>query len=805
MKRNGLKNVSSVVVCLLIAACLLPLRAGASVSYGMAPDHSLVSGTVRDAVSGDAMEFAYVELRDSGESLLASAGTGADGSYSLVIDRSGTYILRVSYMGYETAEYRDFRIEGGRTYGLDFSLEPSGEALSGAVIKGTSEARTIERLPYNVSAMETGKLKNTTMDLSQVIGKMSGVRIRESGGLGSEVNVSLNGFSGRHVKIFIDGVPMEGMNSAFGLNNIPAGMAKRIEVYKGVVPVELGGDALGGAINIVTDESMRTRVSASYSYGSFNTHKSNVYAEHTTSNGFYASLNLYQNYSDNDYKVDVRILDLDTQVYKDGTVRVRRFHGQYHNEAAVLKLGVLDKPFADRLTVGFIGGYEYQQVQNASSMDFVFGQRYNTSSTLTPSLSYVKRFDVLEGLRVSLTGNYNFGKSFSADTAARTYNWYGEYMEKKQKGELSYRKYHYRDRNGAANLRMTLTPARGHSVSFSSTFTSFSRVGYDEVEPKESDSYPRNSLKNVSGLSYRYDWKDRLNVSAFAKNYLNYLEAYIDPEGGANYSHYRSTMSYWGAGSALTWFAGKRMQVKASYEHSYRLPTSKELFGSGDGIEVGSATLKPESSDNFNLGFSADIVDLKDHSLTGSVNLQYRDVKDYIRRTISQTNGTATSSNEGKVRSIGADVDLRYRFRDVFYVGGNFSWFDMRNMSRYKPGTNVESTIYKDRIPNQPYMYGNADAGVNVRNLFRKGSLLNVHYMFNYIHKFYFDWPGYNGRSIPTQLTHDILVSCSFGGRHDFTVSLEARNILDERLFDNYNLQKPGRSFSVKLTYDFSR
>ena len=126
-------------------------------------------------------------------------------------------------------------------------------------------------------------------------------------------------------------------------------------------------------------------------------------------------------------------------------------------------------------------------------------------------------------------------------------------------------------------------------------------------------------------------------------------------------------------------------------------------------------------------------------------------------------------------------------------------------MARFKPGTTVESTIYKDRVPNQPYMYGNADAGVNIRNLFIRGSLLNIHYMLNYIHRFYFDWPSYNGRSIPSQLTHDILVSYNFGDRHDFTIALEARNILDERLFDNFNLQKPGRSFAVKLTYSFSK
>ena len=203
------------------------------------------------------------------------------------------------------------------------------------------------------------------------------------------------------------------MSSAFSLSNIPAGLAKRVEVYKGVVPIELGGDALGGAINIVTDNSRRTRVNASYSYGSFNTHKSNVYAEHTTKNGFYVSLNAYQNYSDNDYKVHIDSYtkgDGSGQVV-EGDFTVRRFHAMYHNEAAILKVGVVDKSWADRLLFGFTGGYEYKQTQNGSTMDWVYGARYTTANTLMPQLTYEKKFNVLKGLHVSLNGNYNLGES----------------------------------------------------------------------------------------------------------------------------------------------------------------------------------------------------------------------------------------------------------------------------------------------------------------------------------------------------------------------------------------------------------
>ena len=46
----------------------------------------------------------------------------------------------------------------------------------------------------------------------------------------------MDGFSGKHIKIFIDGIPQEGVGNSFGLNNIPVNFAERIEVYKGVVP-----------------------------------------------------------------------------------------------------------------------------------------------------------------------------------------------------------------------------------------------------------------------------------------------------------------------------------------------------------------------------------------------------------------------------------------------------------------------------------------------------------------------------------------------------------------------------------------
>lgn len=50
----------------------------------------------------------------------------------------------------------------------------------------------------------------------------------------------------------------------------------------------------------------------SYSYGSFNTHKSYVNFGQTFKNGFTYEINAFQNYSDNDYHVDAPVEDFET-------------------------------------------------------------------------------------------------------------------------------------------------------------------------------------------------------------------------------------------------------------------------------------------------------------------------------------------------------------------------------------------------------------------------------------------------------------------------------------------------------------
>ena len=67
-------------------------------------------------------------------------------------------------------------------------------------------------------------------------------------------------------------------------------LVEQIEVYKGVVPISLGADALGGAINVITPALDQDLLDISYTYGSFNTQTASVFAQTILDNDFSTGL-----------------------------------------------------------------------------------------------------------------------------------------------------------------------------------------------------------------------------------------------------------------------------------------------------------------------------------------------------------------------------------------------------------------------------------------------------------------------------------------------------------------------------------
>lgn len=628
--------------------------------------------------------------------------------------------------------------------------------------------------------------------------------------MGSSYSIDLNGFTGRHVKVFMDGIPMEGMGSAFQLSNIPVNLAERIEIYKGVVPIELGADALGGAINIITNKRNKSYADVSYSFGSFNTHKTNINLGYSNEKGFTLQLNAFQNYSDNNYKVLVENWNPDDHTFSSDSVWVRRFHDTYRNETIALKTGFVNTKWADQLLFGLTLGQEEADVQHSNLMKIVFGAKRRKGNTVMPSLTYSKKDFLAKGLDVRATAHYNRNYNQNIDTATFEYDWYGQAFRKNAGaiGEGSNTLAEFFNKNANLSFNANYKINEQHSFAINEIWSSYRRSNADknailtETDIKDDRS---SNYKNVLGLAYKFNYDKKWVSTAFGKHYKQDVTGPVNVGESIDWPKYEqgsNSASAFGYGLASTYFVND-MQIKLSAEQAVRMPTERELLGD-QLFERANISLKPESSKNFNIGLAYQKDFNKDHAVYVDVSGIYRDVKDFIQRSITGRVGDGLSMNHGRVQNVGINFEGRYYFRKFLTAGGTFTYQSLRNKEKYETNGQQLSVVYNDRMPNQPYLYGNAEVELRLPNIGSKSDLLTFAYNMNYVHSFFLRWESLGTSSskdqVAKQLSHDLMATYVMkNGRYNIT--FEARNITDQLLYDNFSLQKPGRSFGIKLRY----
>ena len=86
--------------------------------------------------------------------------------------------------------------------------------LEEVVVKAEAPIKRIQKAAYNVVAIEAKQLRTLNSNAADMLARVSGVKMRETGGVGAEAHINLNGFTGRHVRVFIDGVPMNEANAS---------------------------------------------------------------------------------------------------------------------------------------------------------------------------------------------------------------------------------------------------------------------------------------------------------------------------------------------------------------------------------------------------------------------------------------------------------------------------------------------------------------------------------------------------------------------------------------------------------------
>lgn len=451
----------------------------------------------------------------------------------------------------------------------------------------------------------------------------------------------------------------------------------------------------------------------------------------------------------------------------------------------------------------------YKEIQTGVRQEIVYGQKHRHGYTVMPSLEYAKRNLFTKGLDVTLTANYSRNSTTNVDTCTYVYNWRGEKLKLNSPGEQSYQLGRSLNDNWAATFTANYRISERHLITFNDVFNNFDRTNEDLLtKPVTKDEFNKVTTKNIAGLSYRYTPTSYLNFVAFGKQYHQWVSGPIATSSAQDvYTLTSRTVNAWGYGAAGTWFIPYGFQLKASYEKAYRLPTIEEMFGDED-LEVGQIGLRPESSHNVNINLSYNKT-FGLHTVYAEAGFVYRDTRDYIQRNLLAQSGgktAATYVNYGRVDTKGLSTSARYSFSHWVSLGGNFTLMDVRDNMKTAPGSTVRNLGYRQRMPNVPYMFADADCNFYWHNLGRKGNTLTVSYDCQFTKSFCYYLANLGSNSedymVPDQFAQNVTLSYSIqNGRYNF--SLEGRNLGNAALYDNFSLQKAGRAFYAKVRIYF--
>ena len=763
----------------------------------------IISGRVTDA-KGEVLPMASVAVKGT------STGTYTDdkGTFTLNV-KPGILTLIVQYMGFETEEVK---VDARKSQHLDISMHESGYNLGDVTITAKSNEQRLREGAYAVNALDIKSIASSVTNLNELVSRSSGVNLRTDGGLGSNFELSLNGLSGNSIRYFVDGIPLTSKGNGVNLSNFPINSIDRIEVYKGVVPSYLGGDALGGAINIVTKQEKKNFLDASVSVGSFHTYTGEVNAQIVLpKSGILVRPQLNIIHTKDDYKMhDVEVWNAETSEYE--TVTRKRFHDAYHHYMAQMEVGVEKKKWADVFLIGASYTKNDKELQTGTIQTIVYGKAERQEEAINLQAKYTKKDFLLKNLALNLYAGHTWDNSVTIDTTFHRYNWNGESKET-SRNELTGRERsmrHYKRPTTILRGNVNYVFNEHHSLSFNYLMSRTGNRRFDTADdyyPYLKDTFEETNdliTRQTLGLSYEQSWMDgRWVNSFFVKDYVNHvsLEQEDTPSiTGADKAEKNVTKNNVGGGIGTRFTIMEPLHVKLSYERAERLPLARELLGNGS-TTYPNLLLRPEKSHNVNLGLFGNIKTGGMSHLYYEVTAFYRKVTDYIRLRVNDNDGTAEYENVSNVTTKGIEGEVRYSLGRWLQTTANVSFQESLDMNEFLENGSTSAT-YKNRVPNKPWLNSNLDLTLTKYDLFGQGDRLRFNTLYQYVHWFYLSWEGYGylpaKARIPSQ--HMVNASLTYSWHQErYSITVSCDNVLDKLAFDNYKLQKPGRSFTAKF------
>jgi iron complex outermembrane receptor protein len=641
-----------------------------------------------------------------------------------------------------------------------------------------------------------GRGPRRSLSLAAVLEGEPGTTVTSAGGPGQYSAVLLRGAAPTQVLVLLDGVPLNrGALGAVDLSLLPVEGLERIEVYRGVPPLELGSDAIGGAIHLISRRAKgrsRPGLQLLPAVGSFGLRRAAAsYAARHEDLRVAASV-LYQgaqgdfpHYYDSGYALsDAR----------HGEVLRRNNH--FDQAAASVVLSTTRGPLSLRLV-----GQGFLKRQGVPA----FGQP--GAAATDPDLTTARGL-LLFGLRRDLLGG-----RLTLDLEAHGLLVSSSFRSATRRGAP--------DRSEGApprDHRELLSPEAGGQASLRARrLGPVSLLALLEARgefARSSDLCPAPRTLCPAPLTR----SDRLRLGAALGADLHLLRARLALQPGLHVLYARSSLRPL-AGmlaaksdepqAAQDTFVSPRLLarlrvragapsilLRAGAGRFVRLPTFLELFGDG-GLFAPAIGLRPESAWTVEAG-GALHGDAGPVSLRGEAAGFARLVSDLI--VVGNSGDRLRSQNIGEARIFGVEMDLHAALRDLVAVRATYTFLDARSRS---PLPAYEGRLLPRRPQHSAVV--RVDAGYRAWHAFYELAHASLAYQ-----------DEANLQPMPARTLHTLGLRIGPHGPGRVALSIEVHNLLDTRtvtlppiapggpertvaLSDYYDFPLPGRSILCAL------
>jgi len=766
-------------------------------AYPMFAQQHSIEIEVIDAENGNSIEFATVQWKDLNAPTYKNGTiTNRKGVATLRASADQKLMLMVSYVGYQTIT--DTITANGEHYTI--KLFPESTELADVVVVGKTKAQVIRESPEAVSVINAKELQGRSVSLETILNKTIGLKVGQTGGLGSSSRIIVHGLEGNRIQILWDGIPLNTSDGAFSLDEIPIDIIERIEVYKSIIPARFGCDGLGGAVNIVTKEFSTDYLDASYEFGSYQTHKGSVFSrKNFPKSGILLGAGGYYTFAKNDYTF---------RVPERENLLVKRDHDRFQSYMLKGKVA-FTKLWFDEISSEF--GYynrfneiqgvlkNIQHAENKSGM-FMLENKLMKSGMLKNRLNFESHFSL------SHTTN-NF-----VDTARVNHDFEGNiYPSPNGQGETGDVPHNSNDKGLEINERINLDYrlSANHSLNLNTLINYARRQPSDDIASLHAGfvigGFPSKKTSAVSGLTWEAKLFGRKLTNMFS---VKYFHLHSEIEDLTSYEMIEAPKKKSNTTSQIGWIEAMKYEpfrgfhLKASYQRAIRLPNSQELFGDGI-ITFPAAGLRPEKSHNFNLGLLIDENGILGLSrLQFEVNGFYMQVSDMIK--LIKQHMAAGYVNAEKVHIKGIETELKLDISPTVYAYGNLTYQDVRDVLDYLPGTQAPNPTQGLRLPNIPYLFANFGAEYHSDRLF-KNWYIKVFWDGKFTEEFFYFWEltELQKRRIPRSFVNDIGLLLTY--KNKYSIAVECHNIMNKEVWDQFRQPLAGRTFHLKFRCVFSK